>query len=462
MYKEVFSAENISLSEEPQLDLFNPNKFLESDSNKLLNFVNEYYTSFEKTSPIKVINKSQFNTPVNFKQAKTIPIHRWYTYKEGFSPLFVNQFIKRYKATDRNIVFDPFGGIGTTAVEAALLGFTAYSNDVNPLSNFIANVKADIYNKQDLGDLEKEKDRITTYKFNKKNNPPENETVGNYFTETTLDSVLKIQSYIDTIKNEKIRNLIFIALLALLESISTHRKDGNGVKIKKNFKGNFNVYQILELLTSQIELFINDININKIQTKPIINYQSSFEKYTLPQKADLVITSPPYANCFDYSKVYLVELWFGGFFKNKQDQKKFREASVTSHVHYKWELRHQDFGHSLINNEIYDYLNELNLWDKKIPIMLVGYFNDMGKVLYELSKNLNQGATVGFVVGNSVYGGVPIATDILLAEIAMKLGYKLEGIESYRTLTPSSQQLRIIREQDKKFLRESLVILKWN
>jgi hypothetical protein len=93
--------------------------------------------------------------------------------------------------------------------------------------------------------------------------------------------------------------------------------------------------------------------------------------------------------------------------------------------------------------------------------MLVGYFNDIGKVLFELSKNLNQGATVGFVVGNSVYGGVPIATDILLAEIAIKLGYQLEGIESYRTLTPSSQQLRIIRDKDKKFLRESLVILKW-
>ena len=94
--------------------------------------------------------------------------------------------------------------------------------------------------------------------------------------------------------------------------------------------------------------------------------------------------------------------------------------------------------------------------------MLVGYFNDIGKVLFELSKNLNKGATVGFVVGNSVYGGVPIATDILLAEIGLKLGYKFIGIESYRTLTTSSQQQKIIREQDKKFLRESLVILKWN
>jgi hypoxanthine-guanine phosphoribosyltransferase len=93
--------------------------------------------------------------------------------------------------------------------------------------------------------------------------------------------------------------------------------------------------------------------------------------------------------------------------------------------------------------------------------MLVGYFSDMGKVLLELIPNLNKNATIGIVVGNSVYGGLPIATDILIAEIAQKLGYKLIGIESYRTLTPSSQQMKIIRESDKKFLRESLIILKW-
>jgi DNA modification methylase len=461
MYNEIIDNKDIHNINEPLLDKFTYESLLENDSNKILNLVNNYYTFFEKSYPIKIINTSQFNTPVNFKQAKTSPIHRWYTYKEGFSPLFVKQFIERFKSTEQDVVFDPFGGIGTTAVESGLLGFSAYSNDVNPLSNFIARVKADSYNKKDLIDLELAKKKIITYKFINKKNPPENETVSKYFTEITLDSILRIQYYIDTISNDRIKQLIFIALLTILESISTHRKDGNGVKRKKNFKGDIDVDQIVLLLIEQIDIFIIDIKNNGIKIKPIIRSQSSFEKYSLPQKADLVITSPPYANCFDYSKVYLVELWFGGFFKNKLDQKKFRESSVTSHVHYKWDLRHQDYGHKLIKNEIYDYLDKLNLWDKKIPLMLVGYFNDIGKVLFELSKNLNQGATVGFVVGNSVYGGVPIATDILLAEIAIKLGYQLEGIESYRTLTPSSQQLRIIRDKDKKFLRESLVILKW-
>src|SRR5690606_366589 len=120
-----------------------------------------------------------------------------------------------------------------------------------------------------------------------------------------------------------------------------------------------------------------------------------------------------------------------------------------------------NYGHKLVQNEIFDFLTNSNLWDKKIPQMLIGYFSDMGKVLFELIPNLNQNATIGIVVGNSVYGGLPIATDILISEIAVSLGYDLIEIESYRTLTPSSQQLKIIKEKDKKFLRESLIILKW-
>ena len=239
MYKDKIYNDSIQLVEEPQLDIFNPDKFLEIDSNELLNFVNDYYNNFEKLNPIKVINKSQFNTPVNFKQAKTKPIHRWYTYKEGFSPLFVRQFIERFKTSDQNVIFDPFGGIGTTVVESALMGFSAFSNDVNPLSNFIAKVKSEIYEERDLIDLESEKNLIKSNSFINKNIPPANETVASYFTDITLDSILRAQSYIDTIQNEKVKNLNFIALLTILESISTHRKDGNGVKRKKNCLAKF-------------------------------------------------------------------------------------------------------------------------------------------------------------------------------------------------------------------------------
>ncbi len=426
-----------------------------------INTITDYYNRFELNNPILVINEKQFDTPVNFKQAKTKAIHRWFTYKEGFSPVFVSDFIKRFKTSSNPVIFDPFGGIGTTVLESSLQGYSAYSNDINPLSNYISTIKNTKYSLKDLENLKNSLVEFNDSKLIKKAIPPNNETVVNYFDNKTLELILKTQNWIDNLKSTKTLNLFNLALLTNLEKISTHRKDGNGVKRKKNFESIETIEELKEKISLKINEFIDDISKNKNKSKSKIYYQSSFNKYEIEKKADIVITSPPYANCFDYSKVYLVELWFGNFFKEKKDQKDFRENSVISHVHYKWNPRHINYGHNLVENEITQYLTNCKLWDKKIPQMLVGYFSDMGKVLFELIPNLNKGATIGIVVGNSVYAGLPIATDILVSEIAVKLGYELIEIESYRTLTPSSQQLKIIRNEDKKFLRESLIILKW-
>ena len=93
--------------------------------------------------------------------------------------------------------------------------------------------------------------------------------------------------------------------------------------------------------------------------------------------------------------------------------------------------------------------------------MLKGYFADMGKFLFNLSQNLNNGATVGIVVGNSVYGGTPIATDIILAKQAEEMGYSCEQIKVYRKVIASSQQMVILSPSEKELVRESLVVLKW-
>ncbi|WP_372753782.1 hypothetical protein [Labilibaculum sp.] len=427
----------------------------------IVDTITDYYNRFENEYPIELINSKQFDTPVNFKQAKGCPKHRWFTYKEGFSPIFVADFIQRFSSLKSTVVFDPFGGIGTTVLESSILGYSAFSNDINPLSNYISKIKNTIYDSNDITNLESTLKVFNKINFDRKNNPPVNNTVNSYFDESTLDSILQIQYWIDTLEIPKIKNLFNLALLTNLEKVSTHRKDGNGVKRKKNFNQIKDLSVLKDIISEKINEFLHDINSTKINSLGVVYEQSSFDPYSLPKKADIVITSPPYANCFDYSKVYLVELWFGGFFKEKIDQKNFRESSVVSHVHYKWQARNRDYGHNLVNNEIFKHLSECELWDKKIPQMLVGYFSDMGKVLSELIPNLKSGAIVGIVVGNSVYGGLPIATDILISELAIQLGYEIVGIESYRTLTPSSQQLKIIREKDKKFLRESLIILQW-
>jgi hypothetical protein len=91
--------------------------------------------------------------------------------------------------------------------------------------------------------------------------------------------------------------------------------------------------------------------------------------------------------------------------------------------------------------------------------MVSGYFRDLGRFLKVVKPRLLRGASLGFVVGNSFYGGVPVATDLLLAEVGQAHGYSVDEIIVYRGIIPSSQQY-VSMQEDKRYMRESLVVLR--
>ena len=74
--------------------------------------LNEYANLEENYRP-NGVSVGTYNTPVNFNESLITPIHRWYGYKEGFSPSFVRDFVTKYATSSETVVFDPFGGVGT-------------------------------------------------------------------------------------------------------------------------------------------------------------------------------------------------------------------------------------------------------------------------------------------------------------------------------------------------------------
>lgn len=59
------------------------------------------------------------------------------SYRACFKPQLPNYFIQKYTDED-DLVYDPFGGRGTTAIEAALLGRRIVQNDINPISTIFS------------------------------------------------------------------------------------------------------------------------------------------------------------------------------------------------------------------------------------------------------------------------------------------------------------------------------------
>ena len=70
-------------------------------------------------------------------------IHNWFPYIEGFSGHFVSEIIKEFDIIS-GVVFDPFGGSGTTSLEVNLMGIDSVSIDINPFMSFVTEVKSNL------------------------------------------------------------------------------------------------------------------------------------------------------------------------------------------------------------------------------------------------------------------------------------------------------------------------------
>jgi SAM-dependent methyltransferase len=426
----------------------------------------EEYKSISSNILLREVNSNvTYQSPVNFNESMKSPRHRWLPYKEGFSPSFVRSYLAKYGNFDtKNIsVVDPFCGVGTTVIESAKMGYSGFGCDVSPYAVFAARTKSINLSKKEKQVFSNTIKAFRASKLKDVSPIPANATVNSYFRANDLEAILKAKNFTENISESKIADLFKLAYLSIIEQLSTHRKAGNGLKRKtrviKRALGHSSVAIVKDEIVKQLELYANDIESDPLRSESEFVWGSCLEDEMFAGgQYNAVLTSPPYSNCFDYSKIYMCELWIGDFFKDAQSQKKFRNQSVRSHVHATWDARYEQYGSDTMNELIYPIIATKKLWSNKIGEMLKGYFMDIGKLLANLKDNLTEDAPVGFVVSNSCYGGIPIATDILLAEVAIKQGYRPEIIEVHRHMIPSSQQYVIA--SNKEYFRESLVVVR--
>lgn len=423
------------------------------------------YEALESRYLVRILQSDvSYVSPVNFVESLRRPRHRWFPYKEGFSPTFVQGFISEFAKTGAGIVLDPFSGVGTTGLEASKLGFDAVGFDVSPMAIFIAKTKALVLTSAELQKLSNFIRDVQNSPLTDSCTPPANPTVVSYFEEEYLSALLSIRKAISSAPNEKIADLALLAYLTLIEEFSTHRKAGNGVKRKTKYDYRNTSEQAKEKVR---KAFVNklteireDLETDLLKRIPNFQVASCINSNAIADVGEvtLALTSPPYANCFDYSKIYMRELWLGGFFKSTEDQIAFRKQSIRSHVHATWSDRNTEYGSEIAEKIICPSLESQELWSPKIPSMISGYFKDLGALLGALKPKLRKGASFGIVVGNSVYGGVSVATDLLIAEMAEQMGYTVTRIDVYRGVIPSSQQYALV--DDRRWARESTVIVK--
>jgi hypothetical protein len=295
----------------------------------------------DKTYP--VTDGSQFHKLVNFKTNETTPKHNWFTYKQGYAEELVKSIILSEKPIKSKFILDPFCGVGTTNLVAQTLGYKSIGFDINPVAVLAAKLKTSYFSPNEIELIKK---TIKTFKpgqtFQFAAVP---KVVASSFIPKNLDALLRIKFFIENKLSEgKIRDFFLLAYLSIIEDCSIRVKDGNGLKLSPNKKQIKDVYQYF---LSKSDLMLSEIGKSNFKIPADIYNASMFapqvplKKYE--SKIGLSIFSPPYANCFDYCEVYKLEFWLGGFVKNYDGFKYYREMAMRSHVN-------SGFDHTFKNN----------------------------------------------------------------------------------------------------------------
>jgi hypothetical protein len=168
-----------------------------------------------------------------------------------------------------------------------------------------------------------------------------------------------------------------------------------------------------------------------------------------------VITSPPYPNRHDYTRVFGVELMFG--FLDWEQTRGLRYQSFHSHPEAR-PVRPNTNSYTrstLLTRTIAEMAR--NGEDPRVQDMLEGYFIDMYLALREVCRVCRRGAHIAFVVGNVQYRGIPIAVDELTAEVGEQVGLKCEKLLIARHRGNSAQQMG---KYGRRPSRESVVVFR--
>ena len=431
------------------------------------------FQDLEKDLPF--FEAGTFRDHVHFQYTSEIPVQRWYPYREGYSVKLVDSFLKELGIT-RN-TFDPFAGSGTTLLASRIRNLKSFGIDINPISTLIARAENEKYTTADIDEFDEQAKRMINIRESSYDFRTSFDLAKKVFNKDILKSLLQFKYHINGMENEKVRRLFFLAWLSIIEDVSNVKKEGNGIKYKNrkrtpagyvnidkdiwerlNFPpGKFNF--VKDKLLNQFRVISDDLrhNYGRCDKKPEIYHGSclEFESY-FPDEIQFSFFSPPYCNCFDYLEIHKVELWLGEFVNSKDDMNRLRNKgfrSNTGALDNKPITYHNKHLENLI-----EMFESTRLWNKKIPSVVRGYFDDMHALLNKIYCRTDRRGFVGVVVGNSAYSGVIIPTDKLVAQIGQEVGFKVNGIYIARHLTTSSQQKKEL-ESLRSYLKESIVLL---
>ncbi|MCX7424470.1 MAG: hypothetical protein NTW96_02345 [Planctomycetia bacterium] len=399
--------------------------------------------------------REAWRTWVTPRPLRSRPIHRWFAFPHSFTGDLVDALIAEWRLTEHDHILDPFAGAGTTILAAKLRSIPATGYDLSPLATFVSKVKTRNYNHRRVESCARELlHRLsgTTFDVVDREYP-------DLVREALPNGILATFEGIDRAiasspGSPRERDFFRLALIAIIPKYSRAVAAGGWLKWVHNCTKKTS---ICNAFAKQVDLMVGDLSTCP-NTRANHWSASCADARSLPDEAPTygaVITSPPYPNRHDYTRVFGVELMFA--FLDWEKTRRLRYQSIHSHPESRPRRpEHDDYQPPRGLRSTLTKTRRAGL-EPKIVSMLEGYFLDMHLCLRECQRVASPGAPIAFVVGNAQYAGCPLPVDTYLARIGQALGLKWEKTIAVRLRGNSAQQMgRFGRHPS----RESIVVFR--
>ena len=375
-----------------------------------------------------------------------LPIHRWFRYSAGFSALWVNELIRSVaqEATSPLRVLDPFAGSGTVLVEASKLGIESVGVESHPFVARVARVKIrpDVvpddylsYTLELLNRASQITPSIVSY-------PP---LIRKCYPDEPLAELDRLRrAWLETVGSPYYDHgwLTLAAILRQCSPVGT--ANWQYILPKKTKAKSLPALVAFRAKATQIH---NDMKARANGEFPgiLVNEDARLMPTVKDGWANLVITSPPYPNNFDYADATRLEMTFFGDvvgWSGLQDGvRKYLVRSCTQHV----SPIVPDTPQMVAAPEVSPIFSELKVvcdrleaertghgGKKNYHTMVAAYFMDMAKVWSQLRRVTAKGGRVCFVIGDSAPYGVYVPVDKWMGELAVAAGFRSFTFEKTR------------------------------
>lgn len=356
------------------------------------------------------------------------PIHRWYSYLEGYSSCLIDDIVMGIGPENIHAIYDPFCGTGTTSLVASSHGIKSYYCETNPFMQQVIEAKINAVKRLRDNNVRSKylKEfllKLENYNYQLHFDEPAWDGFEKFFEPEVLVQLQDLKKKVGEISDADTRSIALILLASVTVRASKMIRQGDLRFAKENEK-KVEDKDILSNFMSKIEAAIEDIESDSCSTMAeTIRLADDARDIEVENKIDCVITSPPYLNGTNYIRNTKLELKLCDYVVTEKDLPTFHSKGIIAGIN-NVSNRNTNFE---IPEVVRPYIDELTpvAYDKRIPIMVAGYFHDMEKVIERLSHAMKDNGYFIMDIGDSQFAGVHIPTHEILAKICESYGFEL-------------------------------------